>query len=233
MLSVNKGSTVTISGLTVADGKVKQSGGGLVNRGTLTITDMTIVDNAAGQSGGGIHNGGTLTVNDSTIADNTAGVSGGGIVNYGMMTVSGSTFRGNTSGDVGGGIQSDIKPLIITNSTIDHNSAAYLGGGIAVNGLMNYGSHGGTLTVEDSTIADNSAGRSPGEGFGGGIATNFSLVTLVGTIVQGNTTWVAGRPAASEWIPARCRPNSRRSSATRPAGAAAASGSPAAGRSTD
>src|SRR5260370_5722643 len=47
------GSTVYISGLTVADGTVTNgSGGGILNAGTLTLTDSIL----SGNSGGGIFN---------------------------------------------------------------------------------------------------------------------------------------------------------------------------------
>ena len=81
------GGTVTITGLTIADGKASFSGGGISNDGTLTITNSTLSDNHAdysGFGGGGIVNGGTLTVCNSTLFGNTAdGSTGGGIYNFG------------------------------------------------------------------------------------------------------------------------------------------------------
>src|SRR5438270_1120640 len=81
------GQTVTISGLTITNGHVSDSGGGIYNdHAVLTLNDCTISDNSAtGNIGGGIHNDGkdvghaTLQINNCLITNN----SGGGIYNDG------------------------------------------------------------------------------------------------------------------------------------------------------
>src|SRR5215208_6436790 len=72
---VASGQIVTISGLTITNGHVSDSGGGIYNdHAVLTLNDCTINDNSAsGNLGGGIHNDGkdvghaTLQINNCVI----------------------------------------------------------------------------------------------------------------------------------------------------------------------
>ena len=47
----------------------------------LNLNELTIADGSIYGSGGGIYNQGTLTVNNSTFSGNTANLYGGGIYN--------------------------------------------------------------------------------------------------------------------------------------------------------
>jgi parallel beta-helix repeat protein len=174
--------TVSIAGLTIADGSVgyPDIGGGIYNfGGTLTVTDSTLSGNTA-SSGGGIANsgaGGTLTVTGCTLSGNTAGI-GGGILNVfttqiGTLTVTDSTLSGN-SATVGGGGIFNYGVLTVTDSTLSGNTGDE-GGGI-YNGI-------GTLTVTDSTLSGNSALA------GGGIAndTGNPPATVTGCTLSGNS----------------------------------------------
>jgi hypothetical protein len=201
IFSVASGTTVSISGLTVADGAgilnsgtltlnnstVSGNGGvgnGITNYGMLTVNNSTVSNNSADNEGGGIYNGytGVLTVNNSTISANQAydydciWVFGGGIYNDGMLTVNNSTVSGN-SAEVGGGIYS-FGTVIVNNSTVSGNAAwySYGGGGIA---------NGGTFTLNNSTVSGNSAYGA--DASGGGIA-NSGAMTVRNTIIAGNTT---------------------------------------------
>ena len=110
------GGDVTISGLTVCDGKTEGSparGGGIYNGGKLTLNSVVVKGNqavgAAGQCayGSGIYNNGDLTATNCTITGNTAtggdgatggnGARGGGICTVGSMTVAACTISGNTA----------------------------------------------------------------------------------------------------------------------------------------
>ena len=88
--------TVTISGLTITQGKAGLVddgffGGGIYNdHSTLTVSNCTLSRNSADSGGGGIFNDGrsggraTLSINNSTLDGNqTRGSIGGGILNTG------------------------------------------------------------------------------------------------------------------------------------------------------
>ena len=174
IFEVTNAGIVTISGLTLTQGKA-DNGGGIDNNGTLTISNSTISGNSA-FNGGGIYTNGTLTISNSTIAGNSAAVNGGGIINYGPLTISNSTISGNSANGSGGGISNYYYGgLTISNSTISGNSAVNGGGG----GIYT----DGTLTISNSTISGNSAATE-----GGGIR-NFSsfFVGLRSTIVANNS----------------------------------------------
>ncbi len=94
------GVTVALSGMTVAEGRHIDIGGGIYNSGTLTIVDSIFSRNFSGQGGGGIFNDGILTVTNNTFSSNNIALqaSGGGISNFGTATVINSTFFANLSG---------------------------------------------------------------------------------------------------------------------------------------
>jgi hypothetical protein len=155
IFEVKGGTTVAISGLTIANGKSTGSGlgslgGGLFNQGVLTLNSCTVAGNS-GSNGGGLANRAddsaptaTLTLNHCTISGNSAtgGGGGGGIHNV-------SFDAGNTA------------TLVVNNSTIAGNSANSRGGGIQTISASN---GTGTMTLTNSTIAGNSAEE------GGGIS---------------------------------------------------------------
>ena len=87
VLEVNRGLSVTISGLTIENGRDNPSSGnpyagqgsGILNLGTLALSDCTVTHNQS-TLGGGIANFGTLTVSHCIFSYNTA-QQGGGIFN--------------------------------------------------------------------------------------------------------------------------------------------------------
>ena len=163
------GITVSISGVTIQNGKVAGNAGGILNNGTLTVTNSTISGNTATNNGGGITNTGTLTVTNSTISGNSVtnfgAAGGGGIFNNNTFTVTNTTISGNTVNGWGGGILNG-GTLTVTNTTISGNTAvSNLGGGIFSNGAV---------TVINSTITKNS---------GTGIYRNAGSVTLSNSII--------------------------------------------------
>ena len=124
---------------------------------------------------------------NSTLTNNYALFNGGAIDNEtsALLTVSNCTLSSNsTSNGGGGGIANDHGTATVTNSTFSGNSTFFYYGGAILNagGLVG-GTIGSKLTVSNSTVSGNSA---PG-GDGGGIVTFGGTVTLLNTIVAGNT----------------------------------------------
>ena len=95
VLHVSAG-TVTISGLTIANGFSRSlRGTGVFNRGNLTLSECTISDNGSFASGGGIANEGSLTLLNCTVARNRTRTSGSGIHNTGTLAVRNCTISQN------------------------------------------------------------------------------------------------------------------------------------------
>jgi hypothetical protein len=143
-------------------------GGGIFNGGTLSISQSTISNNAAvgeGSVAGGIYSGGSVTITDSTISGNSAdaGGLGGGLYNGGTATFRNSTLSGNECGD----------------ATLFYES---LGAGI-------FNESRGSLTIVNSTVADNTIGA---DGQGAGIyndgTVNLRCSTIAGNMTGGNGT---------------------------------------------
>jgi len=189
---------VSISGLTLTGGDPNPQadgffGGGIYNNENLVLTHSRVVENAA-SFGGGVANfrQGQLTLSHSTLDGNQATDNdGGGLVNAGVARVTGSTVSNNTalggSGD-GGGIANDsfgtgAGQLVLAESTITGNSAAFRAGGV-----HNYNA---TATITSSTITGNTGS------FAGGlqhVATGGSegRLHLIGSIVWDNNATQGG-----------------------------------------
>jgi uncharacterized repeat protein (TIGR01451 family)/CSLREA domain-containing protein len=104
------GISVSMSGITIRNGKVTGStGGGIRNAGTLTLSDCIVTGNSADSNGAGLFNTKMLAISSSTISHNTAtGTGGGGVNSNGHNLDSGTSCafamagdRSNTSGSVG------------------------------------------------------------------------------------------------------------------------------------
>jgi CSLREA domain-containing protein len=207
-------SSATNSSLAITDSVINGNGaltgstGGVYSRsGNVTVTRSTISGNSTGRHGGGIFgylSTGIMVVSDSTISGNTARQNGGGIYSRGDLQVAGSTISDNqangTRYDGGGGILSRRNTTII-DSTITRNTAAH-GGGISSLG-SSFSS--ATLTVTGTTISENSAtgvytyvftggfsGGQTSSGFGGGIFTNSTLLTVTDCEITSNSARLQG-----------------------------------------
>ena len=199
--------TVSMSGLTMANGRyvgnsggfeqngAEARGGGIFNQTTLTLNSCVLSNNmviggqggptGSGFAGGGgnglggaIANIGTLTLADCYFVGNTASGGLGGAASSGGSD-------GNGGQGYGGGIYT-FGPLTIVRCALAQNNAAGGGGG----GGSGSGSGGGlyndgSITVSTSTIASNSASGSPFD-FGGGIYHNGSSLALRGATIAGN-----------------------------------------------
>ncbi len=148
-------------------GLLAVSGGGLSrvfdigSAATVGISGLTIEDGYLNASGGGFGN------------------TGGGIFNRGTLTLTDSTVSGNHA-RLGGAILSYSGGVTLIDSTVSGNSAQG-GGGI-------YNTSLGTLTLNDSTVSNNSCSVN----WGGGISNWGGTLTLNDSTVTGNTAAFAG-----------------------------------------
>lgn len=174
--------TVMITASTISENKsTSSSGGGMQNAGpgAMTITDSTISANeATSSSGGGIQNesGSNLTITGSTLSDNAA-VRGGGIRNEGDLTITNSALSGNEAKRFGGGITglgggiSNVDGTAELVDTAVSSNEADDGGGIH---------NAGELTLNTSTVSDNTAGRAGGilnSSLGGTVLVDKSTIS--------------------------------------------------------
>jgi predicted outer membrane repeat protein len=182
IITVDSGTTASLSGLTIANG----NDGGIVNDGTLTVSGCTVSGNSVPVFGGGIYNAasGTLTVSGGTISDNSAGLIGGGICNFGALAVGGSTVSDNSATNLfantaGGGIWSGSiffgATMTVTDCTFSGNTA----------------NDGGAISTGGGTIAGSSFNRNSAAFEGGAIATGIAL-TVRNSSFDGNSSTLGG-----------------------------------------
>jgi hypothetical protein len=197
---VNAGVTVSISGLTIADGSTLgvprgTAGAGLFNQGTLTVSGSIFARNTAPFVGGGIGNEGTATVSACSICCCTADT-GGGIYNLGTLTVSASTLCCNQA-RVGGGLfnyqpLTSMNSLTVSNSTIAWSSSSYSGGGLFIESL----SSSAPVTLTNVTISANWANTGDQGANGGGLFITSlpaaALPVLRNTLIAGNFSGPTG-----------------------------------------
>jgi hypothetical protein len=171
---------VTISGVTIRNGKTNGDSGAIRNRGVVTIKSSIVSNSNARSSGGAAVNNGVVTLIDSTIRGHTALSSGGGIANFGTMAIFRSTISGNAGTFNGGGI-SNFGALTLTNSTVSNNSSG-AGGGIYHN------SPHSQLQLYNVTIAENSSDSDRnGNGAGGGLVYGMTPLSPADGIIMANT----------------------------------------------
>lgn len=169
--------TVTIRGVTIANGATPK--GGCINvpvGGSLNL-DRVVIQNCSADFGGGVFTGGSLVVSDSTIKSNTATLGGGIFVGEeAVLVASNSTFVDNRAGQ-GGAINNngDNSGVWVTNTTISGNATIsnveYPDGG----GILTFG----PLVITNSTVIRNTSAM------GGGIA-DWGMTSLLNTVVAAN-----------------------------------------------
>ena len=218
VLTVDKGTTVHIKGVTVTRGQGQGSGGapgGILNNGSLTLEDMIVRGNAGGAGygsagAGGITNNSALTIVRSTVSDNvggsipsTSGFGGaGGIASdwgSGIMSVRETVIANNTGGT---GAQGGTGGLFtygvtsLTGSTVSANksgastvSSSAVGGIYQVNGLKHT-----PIKITTSTVSGNvGSGSSPTGGLSGNAVLERSTIAASeGYAVAGYNLHVAG-----------------------------------------
>jgi hypothetical protein len=199
---------VTMEGFTITNGVASDpanpdgptsTGGGIRDQGNadLTLTNMVITNNNATADGGGVvmenavNSSWTLTINNSTISNNHSGDAGGGIDTDGAGTVvinPGTVITGNTDLNQGAGVYVDSiqvgsvfvgAPMTMTGTVVSNNQALAAGITASGGGISNAGN--GTMTIVNSTIANN---------FSGGMGGGFSDENNVGTLVVRNSLFL-------------------------------------------
>jgi predicted outer membrane repeat protein len=171
--------TISISGLTLANGRVAGGGGAmLINNDPLFLDDMKFVNNGTtGTNNGGaiqIGSTNTVTITNSMFMNNTAGNSGG-CINSGslnvVLNISNTTFSDNTATFQGGAINFDSTASVTLNTCtfVGNVGGGTSGGG----GAINVGATT-TLNILNSMFMNN---VSTGTG-GGGAIRGGSTLTL-------------------------------------------------------
>lgn len=194
--NIDNGGRLRITDSLVSNNHSDCGGGGILNyNADLEISDSIVQGNteicAAG--GGILNDNGIMSVADSVVRFNSSGalIGGGGISNRGSLSstlIERSTLHDNEGLD-GGGIKHDQGSMTIRASAIARNRAETgQGGGI----WSDVGdSVAGDLTIEDSTIAGNSAFA------GGGLYLDDAAVQIRTTTIRGNDATDGGGIAAA------------------------------------
>ena len=156
-------------------------GGGCTNTDAVVLTGMIIRNGIAGAGGGIANSGAPLTIQNSAVGapgfGNLASSGGGIYAESGSTTiVDGSTVSANTASSVGGGIYNEGTLQVQNGSSVGGAGAGNqvtggVGGGI-------YNAHGGTATVDASSVSSNTAAS-----YGGGICNVGALIVQNGSTV--------------------------------------------------
>ena len=206
IFDVSSAQPVTISGMTMSNGKVvggtgaPESGAGIRNTGSLTLSSVTLSGNqatggvgAAGATGGAafggaIMNSGTLALNNSTVngSNNATGGNGG----------DSAVANGNGGSAFGGGIY-NTGTFTLNNTTVASNnvSGGAAGSGAGTAGVVGNGFGGGiyndatasadVVTIFNSTISGNTASSNGGGIANVGLLSNASLA-IINSTISGN-----------------------------------------------
>lgn len=175
------------------------SGGGLLSLAGSVLTTATFDSNAANRAGGAIEVvNGVLTVSAGMYTDNdvdggagTANPGNGGAIHFtGIVqsTINGAIFDGNHAKREGGALWNQtgcfmgVEDVTIRNNTASGPDATHGGGGIFNNG--------GTLSVAFTTLNDNAANGTAGNG--GAIHVKSGTANLMLVTVSGNTAAANG-----------------------------------------
>ncbi len=191
VLTIRRGATVVLQGLTITGGADRE-GGGIRNAGTLSLRDVVVRANRS-RFGGGIHNraGAVVRLNGKTSVRGNRARVGGGVWNAGSLTMTGTSAIGrNRALHDGGGLYAILasQTTLTDEAAIRTNRAAGDGGGAwnegdlllrdtgLVRGNEASGNGGGIWSAGSLSMAGSSAiVHNEAVGFGGGIAGSGSL----------------------------------------------------------
>ena len=149
------------------------------------IGKVNAAKNTAKQ-GGGVYDLGKFTLNGGALANNQAtnGEGGGAYINTTNQTLlSNGSINDNTASNQGGGIYITNSPVRLTGTSVYGNSAGNAGGGIYLTGTANLTMTGGNIggtTAQGNSITS-------GSGYGGGLYMAGGTATLTGGNISGNS----------------------------------------------
>ena len=169
-----------VSGVTITGGFSSEIGGAIYTRAALTLRLSVVTDNHSESSGGAIFANADFNVIESTFSRNSAESNGGDIASqFGLTTIDRSAFLGSTSGRNGGSLSVDDDATgYVSNSTFFGNAARRYGGAFIASE---------SLTIVNCTIVGNRADSDDSGGeWGGGVASEGTVLTMYNTIVAGN-----------------------------------------------
>jgi CSLREA domain-containing protein len=195
------GNSLTISGSILSNDSTGSggAGGAVANFGALivSITGSAFNNDSANGttgSGGALFDNGAnnLSISNSDLSGNTAGVDGGGFYGEnstisGNYTLTNDTFNNDAvsqSNSVGGGLFVNGVSLTLDTVTASGDSAVVDGGGV-------YSTTSNNLTVSNSTLENDRATGTGGEG-GALYDSGASPETISGSILSGNTAVIEG-----------------------------------------
>lgn len=148
------------------------------------IQGVTVQNGYPGSSAGGgilINSSATLDLDGVTVINNSVGAAGGGgIYNQGTLNVANSAMMYNQAGMNGGGLWQWGGTSTWLNSTFSGNTASGHGGAIAAESS-------GSVTLNNVTIAFNTADDNNTGDDGGGIYQSGATVSLQNSIVAENS----------------------------------------------
>jgi len=182
--------SVSLSGMTIANGSNYFGGGILQQGGSLSLSNCTITGNTSIYGGGVAQTNGSLILIDCTISSNSAAGTGMGIYVQSnattilrRCTVAGNTATGFST--TGGGISHNSSSLVLDTCTFYGNG--YTGG-----------DGGGALSTSGNLLITNCTFFGNHSLIGGGIAAEGGAVTIRNSIIAGNTSTINGAAAAPD-----------------------------------
>jgi hypothetical protein len=205
---LSKYADLTLSDAVVSGNDADNGGGGIAayDGGSLTIERSTVSGNTSAR-GSGVYtmssSGTAATIRSSTVSGNTGSDFGGGVYfDYSSPgTLENSTVYGNSASNSGGGVYdfgayNGAPGLVVTGSTITHNTADR-GGGLACYGSSDSGNDLTEPIVRNTIIFGNTADSADmgpdlscnfvsGTEPPGVVPTAFSLIGSVATATQLN-----------------------------------------------
>jgi hypothetical protein len=194
----------TIQNSTITNNMAGQSGGG-ISADSLTLINSvvennTIINQGSSNKGGGISMGSSSLIENSIIGNNTLSEGkGAGIaiesnstntttnIRNSIVYNNATTSNQGASSANGGGIYNYNGILVILNSQIMGNYAAFQGGGI----YNDSNAFGGEVRIRQSTISANVA-EDRGGGIYNGLTMSLENVTVSGNRADGSLTQLGG-----------------------------------------